>query len=69
MYNEMNINIIELNGNTYQEADRGRFEASLIDNGVEIAYTECGSVVMLSGDIDDVTAWADSYDISDIKRR
>ena len=57
---------IELNGNTYQEADRGRFDASLIDNGVEIAYTEGDSVVMLSGNIDDVTLWADSYDISNI---
>ena len=61
---------IEINGRTYQEADRGRFDASLIDNGEEIAYTYGGdTVVMLSGNADDVKVWAESYGIETIETR
>ena len=52
---------IEINGRTYQEADRGRFDASLIDNGSEIAYTYGERVIMVSGRAEDVKAWAESY--------
>lgn len=61
------MSTIELNGHTYQEADRGRFEASLIDNGEEIAYTNGEEIVMLSGVYDDIKLWADSYEIDTIR--
>lgn len=60
---------IILNGRIYQEAEHGRFDAALIDNGVEIARTYGGEVVqMFSGIYEDVRAWADSYDIENIER-
>lgn len=58
---------IELNGRTYNEADHGRFEASLIDNGIEIARTEGDVVLMFSGRYEDVTLWAESYGIEEVK--
>lgn len=58
---------IEINGRTYQEADRGRFDASLIDNGSEIAYTYGDRVIMVSGRAEDVKAWAESYNIETIE--
>ena len=54
---------IILNGHTYTEAERGRFDASLIDNGEEIARTDGGRVIMFSGIIADVLLWAESLDI------
>ena len=57
---------IIINGRTYQEADHGRFEAALIDNGQEIARTYGDTVQMFSGIYEDVKAWADSYDIDTV---
>lgn len=59
---------IILNGNIYQEADHGRFEASLIDNGEEIARTYGDTVQMFSGIYEDVKLWAESYGIENIER-
>ncbi len=60
---------IEINNRTYQEADKGRFEAALIDNGEMIAYTDGDKIVMLSGIYEDVKLWAESYDIETIEKR
>ena len=55
--------MIKINGNIYDEADHGRFEAALIDNGEMIAVTRGDEVVMYSGILADVQAWAESYGI------
>ena len=61
---------IEINGHYYQEADHGRFEASLISNGEEIARTEGDAVIWFGGcPREDVEAWADSFDIERIEER
>lgn len=56
---------IELNGRTYQEADHGRFDASLIDNGEEIARTNYDRIIWYSGLYADVCAWAEYYGIDE----
>ena len=65
----MSVTTIELNGHEYQEAERGRFEAALVDNGEEIAHTNGDEVIMYSGNYEDVKLWAESYDIHAIKER
>lgn len=58
---------IIINGRTYQEAEHGRFDAALIDNGVEIARTYGDTVQMFTGIWEDVKAWADSFDIETVE--
>lgn len=60
---------IILNGNYYSEADHGRFEASLILNGEEIART-CGDTVIMydATRAADIALWAESYDIEIVEQ-
>lgn len=58
--------IIELNGRIYEEADHGRFDVSLLDNGEEIARTSGDEVIWFRGKREDIELWANSYDIEKI---
>lgn len=60
---------IILNGHTYQEAERGRWETTLLDNGEEIAHTAGDTVIMYSGNPEDIALWAESYGITEIIER
>lgn len=53
---------ININGNKYKQADYGRFEAALIDNGEVIAVTRGNEVVMYRGILEDVQEWAEMCD-------
>ena len=57
------LQTIEINGRTYQEAERGKFDAILLDNGEEIAGTYDDSVILYSGLLEDIKLWAESFDL------
>lgn len=60
---------IEINGRTYQEGERGRFDAFLIQEGEAIAHTEYDRVIWYAGRREDVQVWAESFGINEIIER